>query len=156
MIDLMQKWKPMCWAQERGVIDRSLLPFVQKRMNERTAYYHFVKFASVTDKTTRAQSILGRISMSKVYFPKHENWWPELQAEMVRFPLGMHDDQVNALALIGRMLAGMIGGSMPAAAAEPGRILTVGGQPTAGYNLMTMNDLWDEEEALKSRRRRRR
>ena len=156
MIDLMQKWKPMCWAQERGIIDRSLGPFVQKRMNERKAYYHLVKFASVADKMTRAQSILGRISMSKVHFPKHENWWPELQAEMVRFPLGMHDDQVDALALIGRMLAGMVGGSMPPAAAEPGRMLTVGGQPTAGYNLMTMNDLWAEEEALKPRRRRRR
>lgn len=94
--------------------------------------------------------------MEKVYFPKAAKWWPELRAELVRFPHGAADDQVDVLSLIGRMLAGMVGGSMPAAAEEPGRVLSVGGKAVAGYNLMTLNDLWDEEDQIRAKRRRRR
>ena len=156
MIGLMKKHPIMSWAFEKGVIDRSLGPFMQKRMNETQTYIHTVRFPSVADKVVRAQSILGRVSMGKVFFPRHEEWWPPLRQELIRFPHGRTDDQVDVLSLMGRMLAGMIGGRMPPAAPEPGRILTVGGKPTAGYNLMTLNDLWDEEEALRPRRRRRR
>ena len=156
MITLMKKYPIMTWAQERGVLDRSLGPFMQKRMNETQTYIHLARFPSVSDKVVRAQSILGRISMGKVYFPRHEEWWPPLRQELIRFPHGRADDQVDVLSLMGRMLAGMHGGRMPAAPPEPGRILTVGGKPTAGYNLCTLNDLWDEEEALQPRRRRRR
>ena len=153
MIALMQKWKPMVWAQEKGVIDRSLGPFMARRMNETKTYIHMAKFASVSDKVTRAQSILGRVSMSKVMFPRHEEWWPAFQSEIIRFPHGRADDQVDAFSLIGRMLAGMHGGRMPPGEPPPGRILSVGGMPVAGYNLMTYNDLLAEEDALRPRRR---
>ena len=158
MIDLMLQWQPLCWAQEKGVLDRALGPFLVKRLNERKAYFHTAKFPCTADKMTRAQSILGRISMSKVHFPGHADWWPALQSEMVKFPLGLHDDQVDALSLIGRMLAGMIRGTLPPAPPEPGRMLTVGGKPTAGYNLMSLNDLYGgtEQDIVRPRRRRRR
>ena len=155
MIAMMAKWQPMCWAQEKGVLDKALGPFMTRRMHEEKAWIHIVKYPSATDKVTRVQSILGRLSMDKVKFRK-ASWWPALRAEIIRFPHGKHDDQVDALSLIGRMLAGMVGGSMPPGAAPPGRVLTVGGQPVAPYNMMTMNDLWDEEESLRPRRRRRR
>ena len=158
MIGLMKKWKPMAWAQERGVLDKALGPFMQRRMNEERAYFHLVRYASATDKATRAQSILGRVSMGKVRFPRAADapWWPALRAEIIRFPHGSTDDQVDTLSLIGRMLAGMTGGAIPEDAAPPGRILIIGGKPPADYNHMTLNDLWDEEEALRPRRRRRR
>ena len=123
-------------------------------MTETKTYIHTARFPSVSDKVVRAQSILGRVSMGKVFFPRHEEWWPPLRQELIRFPHGRTDDQVDVLSLMGRMLAGMIGGRMPAAAAEPGRVLTVGGQPTAPYNMMTLNDLWAEEDQLRSKRRR--
>ena len=154
MIVLMKKHPVMTWAFEKGVIDRSLGPFLVKRMNETKTYIHTVRFPSVADKVVRAQSILGRVSMGKVFFPRHEEWWPPLRQELIRFPHGRTDDQVDVLSLMGRMLAGMVGGTMPPAAAEPGRVLTVGGQPTAPYNMMTLNDLWAEEDQLRSKRRR--
>ena len=156
MIDLMKAWQTRAWGHEKGVIDKSIGPFLRKRMQERKAYFHMARFASARDKEERAQSILGRISMLKVRFPKHAEWWPEMQSEIIRFPHGKHDDQVDCLALVGRMLAGMTAGRMPPGAAAPGRILTVGGKPTAGYNLMTYNDLLAEEESLRPRRGRRR
>ena len=158
MIDLMEKWKTRAWGHEKGVIDKSIGPFMHKRMQERRAYFHMTRFASARDKEERCQSILGRISMLKVRFPKHAEWWPPMQSEIIRFPHGKHDDQVDALSLIGRMLAGMTAGRMPPGAAAPGRILTVGGKPTAAYNLMTLNDVYgnSEQDIIRPRRRRRR
>lgn len=158
MISLMKKRPIRSWAFEKGVIDRSIGPFMQKRMNETRTYIRVLRFPSVTDKVARAQSILGRVSMGKVRFPRAADapWWPALRSEIIRFPHGKHDDQVDTLSLIGRMLAGMTGGAIPGDAAPPGRVLIIGGKPDADYNLMTLNDLWDEEDALRPRRRRRR
>ena len=155
MIAMMAKWKPMCWAQEKGVLDKALGPFMMRRMHEEKAWIHIVKFPSATDKVTRVQSILGRLSMDKVKFRK-ASWWPALRAEIIKFPHSRFDDQIDALSLIGRMLAGMVGGSMPPGSPPPGRTLMVGGRAVAGYNAMTLDDLWDEEESLRPRRRRRR
>ena len=80
----------------KGVIDKSIGPFMHKRMQERKAYFHMVRLASARDKEERCQSILGRISMGKVRFPKHEEFWPAMQNELIRFPHGKHDDQVDA------------------------------------------------------------
>jgi phage terminase large subunit-like protein len=39
-----------------------------------------------------------------VYFPKDPVWVGPLIAELLRFPNGVHDDQVDALAWIGLMM----------------------------------------------------
>ena len=33
-----------------------------------------------------------------VYFNRNANWYSELERELLQFPLGEHDDQVDALA----------------------------------------------------------
>ena len=163
MIGMMRRWKTTAWAQEKGALDKALTPFMQRRMTEERAYFHMVRFASATDKATRAQSILGRISMGKVRFPRAADapWWPILRDELIRFPHGKHDDQVDTMSLVGRMIAGMITGSMPNEGlphGTPGLHINTGqsSAPVKGHRPMTLNDLWKEEERLKPRRRRRR
>lgn len=51
--------------------------------------------------------------MGKVYFPHDAPWSADLQAELLMFPTGKHDDQVDALGMIGRMLDTMVGGRAP-------------------------------------------
>ena len=53
--------------------------------------------------------------MGKVYFPKNAPWVNDLVAELLRFPAGKNDDQVDVLGLFGRMLDQMLRGQKPPA-----------------------------------------
>ena len=53
--------------------------------------------------------------MGKVYFPARARWAAELVNELMRFPAGKNDDQVDCLSLIGRLLDVMAPGSKPVA-----------------------------------------
>jgi hypothetical protein len=73
----------------------------------------------VRDKATRAQSIRARMAMGKVYFPRNAPWTTDLVSELLSFPAGKHDDQCDALALLGRLLDDMVAGSRPTAPKKP-------------------------------------
>lgn len=114
-IDLVARHKPLKWGEEQGQIIKSLGPFIDKRMRERRVYCHREQMASVADKPTRCRSFQARCSMGKVYFPHDAPWAAELQSELLMFPTGKHDDQVDAVGMIGRMLDTMVGGKAPRA-----------------------------------------
>jgi predicted phage terminase large subunit-like protein len=116
--DLVLTWKPLQWAEEAGQIEKGVGPFLSKRQQERKAYCYREPFRSGSDKPTRAQSIRGRIAMGKVYFPRNAPWVNDLIAELLRFPAGKNDDQVDTLGLFGRMLDRMIKGQEPPPAEE--------------------------------------
>lgn len=98
-------WKPSIVGIEKGHIEMSIGPFLRKRIQEQRLFSMFVEPLSVgrRDKQARARSIQGRIQQGKVFFPKDLKG-ETLIAEMLRFPNGAHDDQVDALAWIGLML----------------------------------------------------
>jgi hypothetical protein len=54
---------------------------------------------------SRAQSILGRIAMGKVYWPNFAPWWAVAQKELLQFPYGARDDLVDTISYIGLGLA---------------------------------------------------
>ena len=112
-LDLGIKYKPLIWGEEKGQIIKSLGPYVEKRARERKAYFRREQFASVADKPTRCRSFQARASQGKVYLPKEASWLDELINELLMFPAGAYDDQVDALSLIGQMLDAMIGGTIP-------------------------------------------
>ncbi len=92
---------PLFWWAERGHISKSIGPFLHKRMLETNRYMQVVEVTPVSDKQTRAQSIIARAAMGKVRLPKDAIWTETLLAEMLAFPNGLHDDQVDALSLLG-------------------------------------------------------
>ena len=123
-IDMVKKWKPMIWAEERGQIDKAIGPFLNKRMMEEKTYQMRQSFSSTNDKAARARSIQARVSMGKVLFPKHAPWMSELHSEMMKFPAGKNDDMVDCLSLMGRLLDMMATGKgVPAAAEKPQAII---------------------------------
>lgn len=114
-IDLVDRHKPLNWAEEQGQIIKSLGPFIDKRMRERKVYARREQMTSVADKPTRSRSFQARASMGKVYLPQNAPWVADLMTELLSFPVGKHDDQVDALGLVGRLIDTMVGGRIPAA-----------------------------------------
>jgi predicted phage terminase large subunit-like protein len=101
MIDLMDLHRPLHWWAEKGHITRSIGPFLRKRMLERSVHCSVYEMVPVADKMSRAQSILGRIAMGKVFWPSFAPWWVEAQKELLQFPHGARDDLVDAVSYIG-------------------------------------------------------
>jgi predicted phage terminase large subunit-like protein len=106
--DLVLKWRPMEWAEEQGQIKSGVGPFLERRARERRAFCVRTPFPTRGDKAVRAQSIRGRMAMDGLRIPAGAPWRSELIAECLRFPAGVHDDQVDALGLVGQLLDKMI------------------------------------------------
>src|SRR5215470_16070050 len=78
--------------------------FLQRRAIERQAYTCREQFVSRGDKAVRAQSMRGRMAMLGLYVRQGAPWFADLRAELLSFPAGKHDDQVDALGLVGQLL----------------------------------------------------
>lgn len=102
--DLISKWKPIGWAEETGQIKSGVGPFLLRRMAERRAYVHREPFPTRGDKAIRAQSIRGRMALMGLYMLRDAPWRTDLINELLSFPVGVHDDQADALGLVGQLL----------------------------------------------------
>ena len=138
-LDLMGRWRPLIWAEEAGQIIKGVGPFIDRRQRERRVYSYRRQYTSAADKPTRAQSIRARMAMGKVYFPSSAEWAAELISEMLRFPAGKNDDQVDVLGLFGRMLDDLIGGNNPNPV-----------EPMRGIHEMTMAEVWQKARPVES------
>ena len=51
------------------------------------------------DKITKALPLSARMEAGEVMFQRDATWLQELERELLTFPVGAHDDQVDALGL---------------------------------------------------------
>jgi predicted phage terminase large subunit-like protein len=109
--DLVIEHRPLAWAEEHGQIKSGVGPFLERRMRERHAYVVREQFPTRGDKAVRAQSIRGRMALNSLYVLRGSPWLEALRAEMLTFPAGKHDDQIDALGLVGQLLDKMISGT---------------------------------------------
>jgi hypothetical protein len=91
----------------REVACRSINPFITLRLSG------VRRWLSRGDKAVKAQSIRGRMALEGLYVPTSATWYPELKHEPLSFPAGKHDDQVDALGLVGQLLDQMVPGEKP-------------------------------------------
>ena len=111
--DMVLQWRPMSWAEEQGQIKSGVGPFLERRMHERRAYTVREQFPTRGDKAIRAQSMRGRMALEGLYVPVNAPWYADLRSELLSFPAGKHDDQVDALGLVGQLLDRMQAGLRP-------------------------------------------
>jgi predicted phage terminase large subunit-like protein len=116
---LVREWKPLDWAEEQGQITAGVGPFLEREARRRKAYVNREQFPTRRDKATRAQSIRGRMSVDGLYVPEAAPWYADFRAELLSFPAGRHDDQVDALGLVGQLLDRMIEGRIPPKREKP-------------------------------------
>ena len=93
-------------------------------------------FPSVETKAVRAQSIRGRMALQGLYVPTNASWYPEFRSELLGFPAGKHDDQVDALGLIGQLLDQMVAGQAPKKPVPP--------KPDSGYRPIALCERPDD------------
>ncbi|MBR0741169.1 phage terminase large subunit [Bradyrhizobium liaoningense] len=127
--DLVAKYKPLGWAEETGQIKSAVGPFLEKRMRERRVYVNREQFPTRGDKAVRARAIQGRLALDGIYYAKNAPWAADLFAELLNFPASTHDDQVDALGLVGQLLDRMVVGRL-----APGRNVA---RPNDGYRFRT-------------------
>ena len=121
---------PKRQARSKPVLVRSQ----ERRQRERKAYVARAQFPTRGDKSVRAQSIRGRMAMDGLYVPINAPWYQALRSELLSFPAGKHDDQVDALGLIGQILDRMSAGQK-----RPEK------QPMRGMTEMTLQELLDAQ-----------
>lgn len=103
LLDLVDTHKPYAWFGESGVIQKAVEPYLLRRSQERKVYCRWEWLPSITDKGARARGFQARASMKMIHIPDGPDGdaWVE---EMIRFPAGKHDDEVDTASLLGRAL----------------------------------------------------
>jgi len=104
MFSVQKRYKPELFTVEKGVINSSLMPFLNKEMVSRGIYLNLNPMTPSKDKMTRARGIQARLRAGGIRFDKDKYWYHGLEDEMARFPKDRHDDQVDALSWIGLTL----------------------------------------------------
>jgi predicted phage terminase large subunit-like protein len=108
--DLVQKYRPLEWAEEGGQIKSGVGPFLEKRLRQRRLHVNRTAFPTRGDKAVRARSIQGRMALDGLFYPKNASWTAEWLSELLNFPASKHDDQVDAMGLTGQLLDKMVSG----------------------------------------------
>jgi predicted phage terminase large subunit-like protein len=103
MLDTALRWGSMpdtgyLIGAEDGQIWRAIEPLFKKRMAERRQYLPYEVLRPMTDKMARARPLQGRMQQGRVIFPEEAAWRTQAEQELLRFPAGVHDDVVDALA----------------------------------------------------------
>ncbi len=120
MCDLVIQWHPMGWAEEMGQIKTGIGPWLDRRLRERRAFVARTSFPTGGgDKAVRAQSMRGRMALCGLYVQKDAPFRADFESELMSFPAGKWDDQVDAAGLLGQLLDLMLPPPKPKAEQPP-------------------------------------
>lgn len=108
ILNLCKRWYSpnLILGVEDGQIFRAIEALLKKRMRERQFYPSTQTLKPITDKLARARPLQGRMQQGMVSFAEGAEWYDAARTEMLRFPAGVHDDQVDALAWMATMAVG--------------------------------------------------
>lgn len=83
---------------EDGQIWKAIKPLFERRQAERRLFPSLQTLKPLTDKLARARPLQGRMQQGRVVFPQEAEWLNVTQQELLRFPAGVNDDIVDAMA----------------------------------------------------------
>ena len=108
ILNLAHKWHnpSLVIGFEDGQIYRAIESLLKKRMRERQFYPPTTVLKPITDKLARGRALQGRMQQGMISFNAAGDWYDSLRTEMLRFPAGAHDDQVDSLSWAVQMVVG--------------------------------------------------
>ena len=108
ILNLSKKWYApgQQLGFEDGQIYRAIEALLKKRMRERSYYPAVTVLKPITDKLARARPLQGRMQQGMVSFNAEGDWFDAARLEMLRFPAGAHDDQVDSISWMTQMAIG--------------------------------------------------
>jgi len=137
MVAMSAKWKPMLWLGEKGQIEGSVGPFLNRMYRERGVLQRRELLSSHADKPTKARAIQAWASQYGLWLPYAAPWADSVIQELLRFPLGVRDDVVDVFSLMGRFIEIMR--AREAATAKP-KVVSI------STRLPTLNEMWKDRE----------
>jgi hypothetical protein len=113
---LVKEWKPREWAEEQGQIRAGVGPFLERMQRERQAFVYRRDFPTcVATRRCAHNPSVGAWRSKGCTSRRTRRGCPICAAELLSFPAGKHDDQVDALGLIGQLLDTIADGNKPVA-----------------------------------------
>lgn len=107
ILDIYQKYPEIQRIGiERGQLELAIREPLESRMQERRLYPVLDRSLSpIQDKEKRAGPLQGMMQHHRVLFPPERDhpWVTRIREEALRFPAGVHEDTVDALAWLARM-----------------------------------------------------
>lgn len=104
-------WKPHMTGFEKGHIEGTMGPFLDRMMLERRQFFAYEALqVGRADKEARATTIRAMMQAGIVIWDRNDAAQNEAKAVMLKFPNGKHDDDVDSIAHIGRMVERLAAG----------------------------------------------
>ena len=102
--DQIQKHSPSRVAIEKGHISQAILPLLEEELKARRLYPNIDDdIVPSMDKMLRARPLQGMMQRGMISIPSKAPWYLDMVREFLRFPHGMNDDQVDALAHLAKI-----------------------------------------------------
>lgn len=101
--------RPQLVGIEKGQLEMAIRPELERQAKKRRVYPPMAEgdyaLKPVTDKLARARPLQGQMQLGNVWLPGWVDNLDDIKHELLRFPNGVHDDIVDALAWLVRLLA---------------------------------------------------
>ncbi|MDR1495226.1 MAG: phage terminase large subunit [Rickettsiales bacterium] len=91
-IRLVKKWKPLCVLVEDKASGQALIQDLRRDLRG----CNVIAIKVGVDKTTRFASVTPLFESGRVFLKKNEGWLFDYRCELLNFPAGVHDDQVDS------------------------------------------------------------
>ena len=109
MLALQRRYDLHAIGVEEMQVSKAIGPFLREEMHKTNTFLSLYPLShGGKDKVARARSIQARMRAKGVRFDTLADWYPAFEDEILTFPRGKHDDQVDALAYLGLMLDQLI------------------------------------------------
>ena len=107
--DMVERWRPALWLQEKGPIWSMTEPFVRQELARRKIHVAMEGLPSTVDKEARARGIQGIMASKGLWMDPAAPFASDLIKNLLAFPVSTHDDDVDALSLGGRLGDRLVG-----------------------------------------------